>query len=137
MTKWDGLLPISDLGSRPRNCVATGWAWHADQVRSRASARQNSCARDRILVRSDIGQAFQSRDTIFGVATWFRNLVSRHRFWCRDRWELLVCRDRGELLQCRDMASGVATGKLYCGMKWCHDTAFDVATQFGLYGVAT
>ena len=48
-------------------------------------------------------------------------LVSRHTSWCHDMVGRL----------------GVATEKLQCGLKWCRDTVFDVATRFGLFGVAT
>ena len=45
-------------------------------------------------------------------------LASRHESCVRAK----VCRDKGKLLGCRDIASGVTIGKLYCGLKWCHDT---------------
>ena len=56
------------------------------------------------------------------------NSVSRHTFWCHDT---------GERLGCHDTTSGVAIGKLHCGLKWGRDTLFGVATRSGSFGVTT
>ena len=108
--EWHGLLPIFGPRSRPRNDVATGWAW-----------RSCSSVRDKVLVCARHGP---------------NSSVCRHTFWCRDLvWKIGVATHflmlghglaslgsrpeigvttrpgQGRPFVCRDTALGVAIGQ--------------------------
>ena len=74
MTKWDGLLPISGPGSRPRNGVATGWAWRACQGAQVRRAAKRARATLQLRAQQCVRQGPGVRETwarMFGVATRF------------------------------------------------------------------